>query len=127
MWQNAIIITTYVRYFIDSVKFLSNQISCPLVYSGKIWCWKKHDETVALRDLCMYLMGNRKTGDAVPKSTIDRGSDEGIKWLQHSELCGIEVNDDGILQFPVQMRSSWWIKADPILLWFCYTFCCLTV
>lgn len=78
----------------------------------------------------MSLMGNRKTGGlsgAVPKRRINRGSDEGIKWLQHNDLCGTEVNDDDILWFPVQMRSTWWVKADPVFLWFCYTFSYLTV
>lgn len=76
----------------------------------------------------MALMRNRKAGGfsgAVPKRRIDRGSDEGIKWLQHSDLCGMEVNDDDILWFPVQMRSSWWIKADHSLV--CYTFSYLTI
>lgn len=76
----------------------------------------------------MSLMGNRKTGglSAVRKRKTDRGPDVGIKWLQHSDLCGIEVNDDGIQWFPVQLRSSWWVKVDPVL-WFCYTFSYLTV
>lgn len=96
-----------------------------------------YDETVALRGLRTSLMRNRKAGElsgAVPKRRIDRGSDEGIKWLQHSDLCGREVNDDDILWFPVQMRSSWWLKADHslVLLYLllsnciiCYVLLCL--
>lgn len=72
----------------------------------------------------MSLMGNRKTGglSAVHRKKTDRGPDVGIKWLQHGDLCGIEVNDDDIQWFPVQLRSSWWVKVVPALLWFCYTF-----
>lgn len=85
---------------------------------------------LALRGLCMSLTGNRKIGrlsGAGPKLRIDRGSDEGIKWLQHSDLHEIDVNDDDILWFPLQVRSTWWVKVDPVLLWFCYTFSYLTV